>query len=178
MLYVPEFPCDWALSRWSGRPHGLTIDPLGVECFVAPTETRRGLFGRRRVTPASSVYLHVLVHQELSSDRIRSWARAQVARLGVLASQPDAAGDVLNRLADEEAARLADGDWTPAEVVIDGIAHAASAFVAEPGRWAAYVDLGADRVALVGRDLDLADARLRTATAEEARRVRTDALRV
>lgn len=178
MLYLPEFPCDWALSRWTGRPHGLTIDPLGVECFVAPPAQRRGLFGRRRAEPSVSPYLHVLVHNELSSDRIRSWARMQVARLGVLATAPDAEGDALNRLTEQESALLADREWTPVEVVIDGAPHPGSAFVAEPLRWAAYLDLGADRVALVGRDLTLAAARLRTATADEARRLRTDALRV
>jgi len=178
VLYLPEFPCEWALSRWSGRPHGLAIDPLGVECFVAPPTPRRGLFGRRRSEPAPSLYLHVLVHNELSSDRIRSWARTQVARLGVLATQPDAEGDTLNRLAEEESGRLVDREWTPAEIVIDGVPRAGSAFLAEPQRWAAYVDLGADRIALVGRDLTLEAARLRTATADEARRIRTDALRV
>lgn len=178
MIYLPDFDCDWALSRWTGRPHGLTIDPIGVECFVAAPEPKRRLFGRRPVAPEPAEYLHVLVHQELTSDRIRSWAAHQVAVLGVLAVRPDAAGDELNRLAAQEAAALEGRDWTPASVTVDGVAAAASAFVAEPDRWAAYVELGEDRVALVGRGLALDRARLRTASADEARRVRTDALRV
>jgi len=179
MIYLPTFDCDWVLSRWTGRAHTLTIDPIGVECFVAGSPQRRGLFGRRRAAePPVAGYLHVLVHAEQSSDRIRSWAATQVAQLGVLAAHPDATGDLLNRLTAEEAERLAGRDWTPAEVVVDGVAQAASALVAEPERWAAYVDLGADRVALVGRGLPLAQAALRTASTEEARRLRTDALRV
>nr|NLI50155.1 hypothetical protein [Propionibacterium sp.] len=179
MIYLPAFPCDWVLSRWTGRAHTLTIDPIGVECFVAGPPPRRGLFGRRHTAePTVAVYLHVLVHGEQTSDRIRSWAANQVAQLGVLAERPDAAGDELNRLTAEQAERLAGREWTPAEVVVDQVAHAASAFVAAPDRWAAYVELGPDRVALVGRGLSLAQAALRTASTDEARRLRTDALRV
>lgn len=179
MIYLPTFPCDRVLSRWTGRAHTLTIDPIGVECFVSGSAPRRGLFGRRRAAePVVETYLHVLVHGEQSSDRIRSWAANQVAQLGVLAEHPDAAGDELNRLTAAEAERLADREWTPATVVIDDTPHAASAFVAAPDRWAAYVDLGADRVALVGRGLPLADASLRTASTDEARELRTAALRV
>ncbi len=179
MIYLPAFDCDWVLSRWTGRAHTLTIDPIGVECFVAGAPPRRGLFGRRRAAdPVVAGYLHVLVHAEQPSDRIRSWAINQVAQLGVLAAQPDAVGDALNRLTAEEAGRLAGREWTAAEVVVDGVAHAASAFVAEPGRWAAYVDLGADRVVLVGRGVTQEQAALRTASSDEARQLRTDALRV
>ncbi len=179
MIYLPAFACDRVLSRWTGRAHSLTIDPIGVECFVAGPPPRRGLLGRRRATqPPVAAYLHVLVHGEQPSDRIRSWAMNQVAQLGVLAEHPGATGDELNRLTAAAVERLAGREWTAAEVVVDGVAHAASAFVAEPERWAAYVELGADRVALVGRGLPLAGAALRTATSDEARQLRTDALRV
>lgn len=178
MIYLPTFPCDWVLSRWTGRAHTLTIDPIGVECFVSGAEPRRGLFGRRRAAAPVAEYLHVLVHGEQSSDRIRSWAATQVAQLGVLAERPDASGDELNRLTEAEALRLADREWTPASVVIDGQAHEASAYVVETDRWAAFVDLGADRVAMVGRGLPLGRATLRTASSDEARQLRTDALRV
>ena len=179
MLYLPTFDCEWALSRWSGRPHGLTLDPLGFECFVAVPAPKRGLFGRRR--PAESApapYLHVLVHVDLSADRVRSWVTGQVARLGVLAVTPDAVGDLLNRLTEEESARLSDRAWEPATVVVDGAPRAASAFVAEPGRWGAYLEVGDDRVALVGRGLALADVALRSATEDEQAQVRAVALRV
>lgn len=179
MIYLPAFACDWVLSRWTGRAHGLSIDPIGVECFVAGPEPRRGLFGRRRAAePVVASYLHVLVHTEQSSDRIRAWAAHQVAQLRVLADHPEASGELLNRLTEEESQRQADRDWTPTHVVLDGSPREASAFVVEPERWAAYVDLGADRVALVGRGLTLEEACLRTASNDEARKLRTDALRV
>ncbi len=181
VIYLPAFDCDWVLSRWTGRPQGLTIDPIGVEAFVAaPTAKPSGLLGRlRKAEPTGpDAYLHVLVHDELPSDRIRSWAVNQVAKLRVLGERPDAAGDSLNRLTAQEVERLTDRDWTAAQVVIDGTAHPASVFEAEEGRWAAYADLGADRLVLVGQGLTLADATLRTASTEEARQLRTDALRV
>lgn len=178
MLYLPTLPCDWTLSRWTGRPHGLGIDPIGVECFVPVEERKRGLFGRRRGGVSASPYLHVLVHSELSGERIRSWARAQVARLGALAEQPDAEGDVLNRLAEAETSRLADVAWTPASFVVDGEPVGGAVYLAEPQRWAGYVEVGADRLALVGRDLAPSDAVLRTASSDEARQIRTAALRV
>lgn len=179
MIYLPTFPCEWVLSRWSGRAHSMTIDPIGVEAFVPQEPAPRGIFGRRRKEPvAPAAYLHVLVHQELSSERIRSWAVGQVAQLAALAAQPDAVGDTLNRLAASEADRLSGRDWIPADITVDGVTWAASAYVDSPGRWAAYVELGHDRVALVGRDLELADASLRTASLDEARQLRSEALRV
>lgn len=177
VIYLPAFDCDTVLSRWTGRPHGMTIDPIGVECFVMPP-ARRTLLGRRREASEPSAYLHVLVHDELSSDRIRSWATSQVARLAALANQPDAEGDLLNRLAAEAQESLMDREWTPQALVVDGHVHPGSAFVAEPLRWAAYLELGADRVALVGSGLTPEEAPLRTATGDEARALRTDALRV
>jgi hypothetical protein len=179
VLYLPTFDCEWALSRWSGRPHGLTLDPLGVECFVSVPEPKRGLFGRRRSTdPSAAPYLHVLVHTDLSAERVRSWAVGQVARLGVLAAVPDAVGDTLNRLTEEESGRLADRAWTPATITLGGAPHQASAFEAEPGRWCAYLEVDGDRVALVGRALALADVGLRPATSAELAEVRAAALRV
>lgn len=178
MIYLPVFECEWTLSRWTGRPHGLSIDPIGVECFVPVAAPKRRLFQRRPAAPAGSPYLHVLVHNDLPSDRIRSWAEGQVAQLGVLEKHPDASGDQFNRLAEAESGRLEDRDWTPATMTVDGVSHAASAFVAQPERWAAYVDLGQDRVVLVGHNLPLDGLALRTASSQEAREVRTAALRV
>jgi len=179
VLYLPTFDCEWALSRWSGRPHGLTLDPLGVECFVPVPAPKRGLFGRRRAAdPAAAPYLHVLVHTDLPAERVRSWAVGQVARLGVLAAVPDAVGDTLNRLTEEESARLADRAWAPATIEVDGAPRQASAFEAEPGRWCAFLEVDGDRVALVGRALALGDVGLRAATDAEVAQVRAAALRV
>ncbi len=178
MIYLPTFDCEWALSRWSGRPQGLAIDPLGVECGVTAPIPKRRLFQRRAAEPAASVYLHVLVHTDLSSDRIRSWARGQVAQLGVLETYPDARGDDLNRLTESELAALEGLEWTLASVTVDGVARQGSALVVRPDRWAAFIDLGADRVVLVGSHLALDDVALRAATSDEARQVRTAALRV
>ncbi|WP_040160814.1 hypothetical protein [Nigerium massiliense] len=177
MIYLPAFEADWTMSRWTGRPQGLSIDPIGVECLV-PAEVRRGLFGRRKAAEQPAAFLHVLVHEEMPSDRIRSWAARQVALMLALDEQPQLAGDALNRLADDHARDLRGRDWVPATVILDGTPREASVFEAAPDRWAAYLDLGTDRVAIVGRDLALADAPLRTATAEEARQLRTEALKV
>ena len=178
MLYVPDFEAEWSLSRWTGRPQGLTIDPLGVEAVIVP-EARKGLRARFHHEELAPIrYLHVLVHQEMPTDRIRSWCANQVAQVGVLMEHPDAFGDELNRLTADEAERLSGRDWTPAQVIVDGVAHQASAYVAEPDRWAALVELGEERVALVSRGFTIEEATLRTATYDEARRIRTDALRV
>lgn len=177
MIYVPDFQADWALSRWTGRPAGLTIDPIGVEATIRAAPVKRRLFARPR-PPEPEPYLHALVHTELPSDRIRSWAMRQVAVLAALEGTPEASGEHLNRQADAEAERLSGRDWVPATVMIDGRGHAASVYEDGPTRWAAYVDLGADRLALIGQGLTLAEAPLRTADADEARRLRTDALQV
>lgn len=153
----------------------MSIDPIGVECFV-DVPRGRGLFGRGKPTPEP--YLHVLVHDELPSDRIRSWAARQVALMLALDADPQLAGDPLNRAADEQGRGLQGRDWVPATVVMDGQAREASVYEAAPDRWAAYLDLGEDRVVIVGRDLALADAPLRTASADEARELRTEALKV
>lgn len=177
MMYLPVIPCDTALSRWTGRPVGMTIDPLGVECFIPGPVLRGGLFRRRR-EPEVRAYLHVLVHGELGPDRVRSWAAGQVARLAALADEPDAVGDRLNRLAAEHGERIAAVEWTDTELQVDGHSVPGSCYVDGPSRWAAYFELGDDRVALVGRDLALAETALRTATDVEARALRMDALRV
>ena len=177
MLYVPEFDCDVTLSRWTGRPSGLTIDPFGVECFVAAPTPKRRLFGRRpaAVRPA---YLHVLVHRELAAERIKSWAVMQVARLGVVGDDPALSGDPLNRLVEAELGRLGSVTWTPSTVVIDGVDRPAEAFVVDEQRWAVCVDVGQQQVALVGRDIALDAARLRSASDAETREIRMAALRV
>lgn len=178
MIFLPDLDWDATLSRWTGRPHGLTIDPIGVECFAPVAEPKRGWFGRRRDEPTASPYVHVLAHRELGSDRIRAWASGQVAQLAALSREPDATGQRLTELTEAEAARLAGRDWTPASLTVDGVAHPGSAYVDTPERWAAYVEVGEDRIALIGRDVTLDAVALRTASGDEARRLRTDALRV
>ena len=166
MIYLPEQAAESALSAWAGRPDGLVIDPIGVEAVpLAPGAGPRP-------------YLHVLCHRELPAAHIRSWMRRQVAQHLVRLDDPDAAGDTLNRLTDDRLAALADRDETPTVISVDGAPVTVAAWEITPMLWAAYTELGDDLVAIIGSDLPLSSVRLRTATSDEARELRTQALRV
>lgn len=177
MIYLPTFTCEWTLSRWAGRPQGLSIDPMGVECFQPQPEPKRGLFGRRRPAPLTSPYLHVLVHREQAEDRVRSWAIGQLARLTVLSNTPDATGEDLTRLAEVEAHRLSE-HWQASTMVVAGRECSASVCSVSAELWAAYVERADEKIALVGRDIQLVDAHLRPASVEETQSLVQAALRV
>ncbi len=166
MIYLPVTAREVVLSGWAGRPSGLSIDPIGVECVPRV----RGA-GRHP-------YLHVLAHRDLQPARIRAWQMRQVAQHLVRREAPKASGDELNRLTDDRLAALGGLAWTPATVVLDGRGMPVSRWQVEPRLWAAYAEIGEDRVALIGSDIPLDAVELRTASAEEALRLRTDAMRV
>lgn len=167
MIYVPTAVSEQALSSWAGRPVGLTIDPIGVEAVPAVAGA-----GPR-------AYVHVLAHHEMTPERIRSWQQRQLTqhlvrdRIG-----QDVSSDEFNRATDELALQLADREWIDGTVVIDGSAVTATVWELSPTLWAAYTELGEDRIALIGSDVPRDAIALRTATSDEARALRTEALRV
>lgn len=167
MIYLPVAASQQTLSSWTGRPSGLTIDPIGVE--AVPNAAGAG----------PDAYVHVLSHQELSPERIRSWQRRQLVthvvtqRLGASAT-----GDAINRAADDLAAEVADRDWIDGTIVVDGVAVTASVWELSDRLWACYTEVGDDLVAVVGSDVPRESIALRTASGDEARALRTEALRV
>lgn len=167
VIYVPTAVSTQALSSWAGRPSGLTIDPIGVEAVPAVPGAGPG------------AYVHVLAHHEMPPERIRSWECRQLTQH--LARQQvgkDATTDEFNRVTDELAATLADRDWIDGTIVVDGVAVTASVWELSDRLWAVYTELGEERVAVIGSDVPRAAVALRTASGDEARALRTEALRV
>lgn len=176
MLFVPTSGFDVGLSPWTGRA-GMVIDPWGVECFGEVAPERRGRWFRRREKPVPT-YLHVLVHTDLPAERVQSWAAGQLARLGAVAVEPDAQGDRLNRLAEEESARLHQRPWHETTLVVDEADVHALCLAADEQRWAAYLEVDGRRIAVLGKGVPAEQVRLRSATEPELRDLRMAALRV
>lgn len=167
MIYMPTPVSAHALSSWSGRATGLTIDPIGVE--AVPDVTGAG--------PAP--YVHVLAHHELSPERIRSWQRRQLLQHLVRRQLgDDVSSDEFNRATDEMASLFADRDWIDGTIVVDGAAVTASVWELSGTLWAVYTELGDERIAIIGSDVPRPGVALRTASGDEARALRTAALRV
>ena len=167
VIYVPVSVAQQALSSWTGRPVGLTIDPIGVEAVP--------------VVPGAGphAYVHVLAHHELSPERIRSWQRRQLTQHLVRHQLGDSVtSDAFNRATDELAVSLEDRDWVDGTLVVDGAAVAASVWQLSDSLWATYAEVGEERVAVLGSDVPRDAVALRTATTGEARALRTEALRV
>jgi len=166
VIHLPTAVSRQALSSWSGRPDGLRIDPIGVEAVADVPGA------------GPAPYVHVLTHQDLAPERVRSWQRRQIAQHLVRQADADAQGDPFNRLVDDRLDALADLDWGPATVLVDGRPVPALLWQAGPLLWAAYLEQGEDRVALIASDVPVGAIELRTASADEARALRTEALRV
>lgn len=167
VIYVPTAVAVQALSSWTGRPVGLTIDPIGVECVPDVPGAGPG------------AYVHVLSHHELAPDRIRSWQQRQlVQHLVRQRVGDDVSSDEFNRATDDFAAQFADRAWIDGTIVLDGVAVTASVWELSPTLWATYTELGEERVAVIGSDVPRSAVALRTASGEEARELRTEALRV
>ena len=166
MIYLPTAVREQALSSWAGRPDGLRIDPIGVEAVPRI----RGA-GRRS-------YVHVLTHQDLSPTRIRSWQVRQILQHLVRLGSPSAEGDDLNRLVDARAEQHAGREWLPATITIDGRSQPALSWTVTPTLWAVYAEQGEDRIAVIAKDVPAGALELRTASTQEARELRTEALRV
>lgn len=167
VIYLPTSVSQQSLSSWTGRPSGLTIDPIGVEAVPAVPGAGAG------------AYVHVLVHHELLPERIRSWQRGQLTQHLVRRQVGDGVtSDEFNRATDELAATLADRDWADGTLVVDGVEVAASVWTLSDTLWAVYAELGDARVAVIGSDVPRAAVALRTASADEERILRTEALRV
>lgn len=167
MIYVPTAVVVQALSSWTGRPVGLTIDPIGVECVPDVPGAGPG------------AYVHVLAHHELAPERIRSWQQRQLTQhLVKLQVGADAPADEFNRATDDMAAFLADREWIDGTIVVDGVPVTASVWELSSTLWATYTELGEERVAVIGSDVARDAVALRTASSEEARALRTEALRV
>ena len=66
----------------------------------------------------------------------------------------------------------------PATITIDGRAERAIAWEVSPTLWAIYVEQGEDRIAVIASDVPAGALELRTASIDEARELRTEALRV
>lgn len=167
MIYLPVSVSEQSLSSWTGRPVGLTIDPIGVEAVPAVPGA-----GPR-------AYVHVLVHHELGSERIRSWQRRQLTQhLVRQLIGDDASTDAFNRATDDYAETLADRDWVEGTLVVDGSPVAASVWELSDALWATYAEVGDERIAVIGSDVPREAVALRMASNDEARELRTEALRV
>ncbi len=167
MIYLPTSVHRQVLSPWTGQPAGFTIDPIGVE--AVPAVPGAGPDAR----------VQVLVHLDMQPERIRSWQQHLLVQRLVRAEVGDAvAGDDFHRLVDEREASVADRAWVDGVVVVDAVAVTAAIWELAPTLWAVYTELGEDRIALVGSDVPRGLVALRTASTEEARALRTEALRV
>ena len=167
MIYVPVSVSQQTLSSWTGRPVGLTIDPIGVEAI--PDVPGAG----------PRAYVHVLAHHELSPGRIRSWQRRQLTQHLVRQQLgDDVTSDAFNRATDELAASLQDREWEDGTLTVDGAPVAASVWRLSDSLWATYAEVGEERLAVLGSDVPREAVALRTASTDEARALRTEALRV
>lgn len=177
MIYLPAFEATWTLSGWTGRPDGLVIDPIGVEVRIPAPQPKRRWWGGRRPAEPDRI-LHLVTHHDMAVERIQSWAMRQLAIAAALEKNPHLYGEWLTTAADEQAEEFDALTWKPTTVAIDSAPHQGLIYQVSHTRWAIFIVRGEDRIALISDGVGVDQIALRSATDDEARQLRADALRV